>query len=217
MLASPPAWLPGPTTPLNWPLWPRVYSSHHASRSSSFRPTSGVTARRVSMNSTPWISGVSDRIAVPPWRTRMSIAAPSAGLAVMPEKPSEPPHSRPIFRWLALTGSRLTALAAGSISSIAAMPAAMVARVPPVSCMTSVRTFGARLQALRLDQAGDLVALAAQADDQHAGQVRVARVAGDRATQHVEVIARRRHAAAAGLRERGDAVDVRDRRPAARA
>jgi hypothetical protein len=36
-----------------------------------------------------------DRIAVPPWRTRMSIAAPSAGLAVMPEKPSEPPHCRP--------------------------------------------------------------------------------------------------------------------------
>ncbi len=24
MFARPPAWLPGPTTPLNWPLWPRV-------------------------------------------------------------------------------------------------------------------------------------------------------------------------------------------------
>ena len=31
MLASPPAWLPGPTTPLIWPLCPRVYSFHHAS------------------------------------------------------------------------------------------------------------------------------------------------------------------------------------------
>ncbi|MNT31776.1 hypothetical protein D3C72_1676250 [compost metagenome] len=70
------------------------------------------------------------------------MAAPSAGLALMPEKPSEPPHSRPILRWLAGTGWRFAALAAGSIASTARMPAAMVARVPPVSCITSVCTAG---------------------------------------------------------------------------
>ena len=69
------------------------------------------------------------------------MAAPSAGLAVMPEKPSEPPHSRPIFRCAALTGWRRMSLAPGSIASTAAMPAAMVARVPPVSCITKVLTW----------------------------------------------------------------------------
>ena len=44
------------------------------------------------------ISGVSERIAVPPCRTSRSTAAPSAGFAVIDEKPSEPPHCRPIFR-----------------------------------------------------------------------------------------------------------------------
>ncbi len=69
------------------------------------------------------------------------MAAPSAGLALMPEKPSEPPHSRPILRWLAGTGSRVAVLAPGSISSMARMPAWMVAAVPPLSCMTMVRTW----------------------------------------------------------------------------
>ena len=140
MLARPPAWLPWPTTPLNWAFWPAVYFSHQARRSSSFWPTSGVMARRVSMNSTPWISGVSLRMAVPPWRTRMSMAAPRPGLAVMPEKPSEPPHSSPILRWLALTVVRRASLAMGSISSMARMPASIVARVPPTSCITIVRS-----------------------------------------------------------------------------
>ena len=67
------------------------------------------------------------------------MAAPRAGLAVMPEKPSEPPHSRPIFRWLALTVLRRAASASGSISSMARMPASMVTRVPPTSCITRVR------------------------------------------------------------------------------
>ncbi|MNS75334.1 hypothetical protein D3C72_1088480 [compost metagenome] len=69
------------------------------------------------------------------------MAAPRAGLAVMPEKPSDPPHSSPILRWLAGTGCRVAALAAGSMASIARMPAAMVSRVPPVSCITSVWRF----------------------------------------------------------------------------
>jgi ligand-binding sensor domain-containing protein len=45
-------------------------------------------------------------------------------------------------------------------------------------------------QPLRFHQRGHLVALAAQADDQHASQVGMARVAGQRAAQQIEVLAR---------------------------
>ena len=65
----------------------------------------------------------------------MSIAAPSAGLAVIEEKLSEPPHCSPTVIWLAGTGARVTLFASGSSAWIAAMPASMVLRVPPVSCM----------------------------------------------------------------------------------
>ena len=75
---------------------------------------------------------------MPPLRTSRSAATPSAGLAVMAENPSEPPHCSPRIRWRAGTFWRLTALAAGSISLILAMPASTVLRVPPVSWMTRV-------------------------------------------------------------------------------
>ncbi len=65
----------------------------------------------------------------------MSVAAPSAGLAVMPDSPSEPPHCRPTTSSLSGIGTRSTALTAGSSSAIAAIAAAIVLRVPPVSWM----------------------------------------------------------------------------------
>ncbi len=70
------------------------------------------------------------------------MAAPSAGLALMLEKPSEPPHCSPMLRWLALTGSRRTALAWGSSASISPTPWAMVSRVPPMSCMSKGTSSG---------------------------------------------------------------------------
>ena len=53
-----------------------------------------------------------------------------------------------------------------------------------------------------------LVGLAAQAEQQHAAEVRVAAVAQDGAPQDVEPLARGRHGAARRVRERDDAVDV---------
>src|SRR6218665_2535217 len=52
-------------------------------RSTSFRPTSGLTARRVSRCSAPYTSGVSLRMALPPCATTRSPAAPRAGLALV--------------------------------------------------------------------------------------------------------------------------------------
>ena len=63
-------------------------------------------------------------------------------------------------------------------------------------------------QALRIDQRIDLVALTPQAHDEHARQVGVARVARQRAAQHVKVFAGGRHAAAAGLGKGGHAIHV---------
>jgi hypothetical protein len=138
----------------------------------------------------------------------MSIAAPSAGLAVMPEKPSEPPHSRPILMWLPARAG-----AAGVGLGQHLLDGADAGLDGLARAAHFLHHHGAQqaalLQALRIHQVRDLVALAAQADDQHAGQVGMARVAGQRAAQQVEVRAGRRHAAAGGLREGGDAVDVR--------
>ena len=68
----------------------------------------------------------------------MSIATPNAGLAVIDEKLSEPPHCSPTVTWLASTGTRVTLLASGSNALIASMPASMVCLVPPESCITKV-------------------------------------------------------------------------------
>ena len=57
--------------------------------------SSGVRQRFIKMVSAPNISGTSVRTLVPPWATKKSENIPNNGLAVMPEKPSEPPHFNP--------------------------------------------------------------------------------------------------------------------------
>ena len=59
------------------------------------------------------------------------------------------------------------------------------------------------------EQRTDLVRLASQPDDQDAREVRVARVARERATQELHAVAVRVHAAARAMGQRDDAVDVR--------
>ena len=54
-----------------------------------------VRQRFIRMVSAPNISGTSVSTLVPPCATRKSENMPSSGLAVMPEKPSEPPHFKP--------------------------------------------------------------------------------------------------------------------------
>ena len=96
------------------------------------------------------------------------------------------------------------------------MPRAMVLAVPPVSWMVNVRSSGPSLQFLRAQQRADLVGLAAQADDQHAGEVRVPRVAAERAAQQVHALAVRVHAAARAVGQRDHAVDVGEGRQRSR-
>jgi hypothetical protein len=50
--------------------------------------------------SAPNISGTSVKIAVPPAAVSLSATQPNSGLAVMPLKPSEPPHFKPSTSWL---------------------------------------------------------------------------------------------------------------------
>ena len=72
---------------------------------------------------------------MPPWLTSRSEATPSAGLAVIPEYPSDPPHCMPITSSDTGIGSRRAASALAAISSSISTPLATVARVPPVCWM----------------------------------------------------------------------------------
>ena len=65
------------------------------------------------------------------------------------------------------------------------------------------------LQFFCAEQRDDLVRLAAEPDHQHAGEVRMPRVAAERAAQERHPFAVRVHAAAGAVRQRDDAVDVR--------
>jgi hypothetical protein len=67
------------------------------------------------------------------------------------------------------------------------------------------------LQVLAPKQRADLVRFAAEADDEHAGEVRVPRIAAERAPQQQHAVAVRVHAAARAVRQRDDAVDVGNR------
>ena len=68
---------------------------------------------------------------------------------------------------------------------------------------------GPELEALRLDERGDLVGLAPEAHHDHGGEVRVSGVAADRPPQHVHALALARHGAARLVRESDHPVDVR--------
>ena len=62
--------------------------------------------RSMRIVSAPNISGTSVSSVVPPWRASRSLVAPSSGFAVMPERPSLPPHLRPMTSSLAGTVCR---------------------------------------------------------------------------------------------------------------
>jgi hypothetical protein len=78
--------------------------------------------------------------------------------------------------------------------------------------MLKVWRQGAGGEPLLFHQAGDLVRLAAQADDEDRREVGVPCVAAQRAAQQLQRLAVARRGAAAAVRERDHAVDVRIRR-----
>ena len=78
---------------------------------------------------------------MPPQATIMSEATPNAGLAVIPELPSDPPQFVASTISLAGIGSRCTSFTSGSSSRTFRTPASTVFCVPPWSCI--VNTGGA--------------------------------------------------------------------------
>ncbi len=64
------------------------------------------------------------------------------------------------------------------------------------------------IQPLGLHQPADLVRLAAEPEDEDAGEIRVLRIAGDGPPQHVHRLALARHAAAGAVGQRDDAIDI---------
>src|SRR5207244_4439802 len=63
-------------------------------------------------------------------------------------------------------------------------------------------------EAVALEQLAALIYFTAQAEHEHAAQVGMARIAGQRALKNIQALARV-HAAAGAVRERGHAVDAR--------
>jgi len=78
--------------------------------------------RFIRMVSAPNISGTSVSTEVPPCAIRKSLNIPNNGLAVIPEKPSEPPHLRPTRNSLKGTSVRTSLLATSYIWRSIFMP-----------------------------------------------------------------------------------------------
>ena len=76
------------------------------------------------MVSAPNISGTSVSMVLPPMDVSMSENTPMVGFAVMPDRPSEPPHLRPTTSWSAGQGTRLSARMFSASASMSAMAAA---------------------------------------------------------------------------------------------
>jgi len=74
----------------------------------------------------------------------------------------------------------------------------------------------AQFEVLLLDQLVDLVVLAAEPDEQDAGEIRMARIAGERSAQHTHRHRAVGHAAARLVGQRHHAIDTRIRRQPAR-
>jgi hypothetical protein len=143
----------------------------------------------------------------------MSAATPKAGLAVMPELPSEPPHSRPTINSLAGTDSRRTSFTRGSNSATLRTAASTVLTVPPKSCIENTGTPPNQEHAVDLHQplaAQQMIGrrlLAAQPDQQISAYIGV-RNSGQHPIQHLVGLHVERHAAAGGVSERDHPVDV---------
>ena len=94
------------------------------------RATAGVAARLASRCSAPISSGVSARIEVHPSAISRSDATPRAGLAVIPDRASEPPHSRPNTMPDICIGSRLAPAASFTRLATSGRAASTVPSVP---------------------------------------------------------------------------------------
>ena len=146
---------------------------------------------------------------MPPMPTSRSEAAPRAGLAVMPEKPSEPPHCSARRSSEAGTGSRVARFTSGKqrvdLVDDHRHGLGGAAGLLDGQAVEAVGEVGAEARL----HPPDLHHLAAEADEDRGADVRVGGVAPEHALQVVEARPLGRHAAAGAVGEGDDAVDVR--------
>src|SRR5690606_12621398 len=90
--------------------------------------------------STPHSSGNSDKMAVPPKAAKISDTAPKVGLAEIPEKPSEPPHSKPTLKLDKGAGFRSILLAFLMASKDSFTIADNISSTVPICCCSKIRT-----------------------------------------------------------------------------
>lgn len=90
--------------------------------------------------SQPINSPVSSKMQAAPAATSLSKAMPAAGLPVMPDVPSDPPHTVPTISSDTAIGTVGSAAKAATCSATQTRPAAMVDRVPPEFWITRTLT-----------------------------------------------------------------------------
>lgn len=90
--------------------------------------------------STPHSSGNSDRMAVPFKAANKSETAPKVGLADIPEKPSDPPHSKPTRSLDNGAGLRSALLAFLMASKDSLTMADNISSTVPICCCSKIRT-----------------------------------------------------------------------------
>ena len=112
----PPALLPGEGFSYTGCRFEMKYSLKSLMRLTVLPNISSLAQRAIRIVSAPNISGTSVRTVVPSWETIQSEKRPSRGFAVMPEKPSEPPHLRPTLSSETGISSLLSSAQASAIS-----------------------------------------------------------------------------------------------------
>ena len=130
------------------------------------------TQRFMSNCSAPNISGTSVSTALPPSAITRSDSAPTTGLAVMPEYPSEPPHFRPITSLPASTGVRRACAACSISSPSSSMPRGVLVRLILTVHKADVLLIGIAQSALAISLRP--VGLASESNDQYAAGVGMA-------------------------------------------
>ena len=133
----PPAILPGVGFPLlGFSPTRRKSISKFLIVSSSFLLTPSFSHRAARIRSAPIISGVSERITVPPSLTTRSLQHPTTGFAARPEVGSEPPHSVPKISSETGASSSLRRSASFRMVSANLTIRFTVCRLPPSSRIT---------------------------------------------------------------------------------
>ena len=129
-------------------------------------------AREAMMRSQPMSSPVSSKMQAAPFSMSQSKQRPTAGLAVMPLVPSEPPHTVPTMSSSSAMGTGVCFASSARILRTMSRPALSVRVVPPDCWMTS-RSTGRPLAAIVRAQLLAVEAFAAQRHQQHGADVRV--------------------------------------------